>query len=172
MAQPAASAGVGLSPSLTDRCRTSPEDAAHRRFSPSHLSSSHSAGIAPAQYSTEADMAFRAFAHRARGLLTAAALAFGAIGIAPGMVQAAPLAPAVALAEPAQAGIVPVQYGWGGHHHHHRRHHGWGGHHRHGWGGHRGHGWGGHGHHGWRPRHHGWGHHHHHGHRHGGHYRF
>ncbi|WP_081739472.1 hypothetical protein [Methylobacterium sp. 10] len=119
-------------------------------------------------------MAFRAFAHRTRGWLAAAALAFGVIGIVPGIVQAAPLAPAVALADPAQTGIVPVQYGWGGHHHHHhRRHHGWGGHHRHGWGGHRGYGWGGHGHHGWRPRHHGWGHHHHHhGHRHGGYYRF
>ncbi|MBX9931494.1 MAG: hypothetical protein K2Y56_08135 [Methylobacterium sp.] len=88
-----------------------------------------------------------------RGGLAAAALTLA--GLASGGAQAAPLpAASVLVGQPAEAGIVPVQYGWGRHDDYGYRR-GWGGHHRH---------------RGWGHRDHGWGHrHHHHGHRHGGH---
>ncbi|MBY0299543.1 MAG: hypothetical protein K2X71_26510 [Methylobacterium sp.] len=97
-----------------------------------------------------------AFVARARRFLAVAALlAAGLVFGAPGTAQAAPFAPAPALAQTAGSPLIEVRHG--------RHHHGWGHrhHHRH-----------------WHHRHHHrhWGHRHHHhrhwGHRHHRHYRY
>jgi len=96
----------------------------------------------------------RPFAGRA--LAAAMILAGGLFAAAP-KAEAAPLTPSPAVAGEAEAGVVPVQYGYYGHrrHHHHWGHHRRWHHHHRGWG---------HRHHGWRHHHHhrGWGHRHHH----------